>query len=281
MYDEKLAAAKKGDISAFQDLFLVFRPQLRSYLYRLLADRSDAEDITQDAFVRGYERIQSFQGDSTLKTWVFRIATNLAYDLLRKQQRWRSDAQDEAKAYAMSSPAVQAHFQQVHRESPQGAYEVAEHIDFCFTCLGKTLPIRQQIAIILKDMYHFSRKEISDILGETEGVVKHLLHNGRRDLQDIFHQRCALINKQGACHQCTELAGIYNPKQAKREALQHLAMVREADDADAQRLYTLRVQLVAGIDPLRSSGADFQDAIMQCTREAIGEVQPALGLDKK
>jgi RNA polymerase sigma-70 factor (ECF subfamily) len=155
-----------------------------------------------------------------------------------------------------------------------GRYEIREHTDFCFTCISKTLPIEQQLAIMLKDIYYFSRKEIGQIMDETVGVVKHLLHEGRKTMSEIFDNRCALINKNGACHQCTELAGIYNPKQARRQELMKIAMVEKAEEneTDAEKLYDLRTELVSFIDPLCSSGADLQDIIMQCTRKANGEI---------
>lgn len=267
-----LKQAMNGYIQAFQQLFIGFQPQLKAYLYRLLTDRHDVDDLTQDTFVKAYDKLSTFKGQSTLKTWVFQIATHLALDFLRRRKRWAPNAQDQAKALAMSDAEIQQSFRHVHAHSPYGRYEVREHIDFCFTCISKTLTIEQQVTVILKDMYAFSRKEIALILGKTEGVVKHLLHDGRRIMMDIFDQRCALINKQGVCHQCTELAGLYNPKQAARAALMDIELVRQADEGSQQHLYALRAELVAQIDPLRAPGADFQDILMQCTRQAIGEI---------
>ncbi len=271
--EDILQKALNGDIHAFQELFLEFQPQLKSYLYRLLTDRNDVEDISQDTFVKAYDKLSSYKGKSSLKTWVFQIATHLAIDFLRKRKRWQEDAQDKAKALALSDIRIRESFHQVHASSPYGAYDVKEHIDMCFTCISKTLPIEEQIAMILKDVYAFSRKEIALILDKSEGVIKHLLYEGRKLMMDIFDRRCALINKQGACRQCTELAGIYNPKQSQQEELRKITLVQESKSGTKSRLYELRAQLVAQIDPLKSSGSDLQDIIMQCTRKAIGEIQ--------
>jgi RNA polymerase sigma-70 factor, ECF subfamily len=279
MKDNTLQKAINGDINAFQQLFLEVQPQLKSYLYRLLTDRNDVEDLAQDTFVKAYDKINTFKGDASLKTWVFRIATNLAYDYLRKRKRWPVDAQDKSKALAMSTQPIVDAFMQVHQYSTYGKYDVREHIDFCFTCIAKTLSIEQQLALILKDVYDFSRQEICQILEKSEGVVKHLLYDSRKLMMDIFDQRCALINKNGVCHQCTELAGIYNPRQTKREELMKIKMVQEADKVGQRKLYQLRSQLISAIDPLRSEGADMQDIIMQCTRQSIGEKE-TFKLDK-
>ncbi|GAA0725872.1 hypothetical protein GCM10009430_32180 [Aquimarina litoralis] len=268
-----LENALEGDINAFQSLFAEFQPQLKSYLYRLLTDRNDTEDITHDAFVKAFDKISTFKGNSSFKTWVFQIATNLAYDFLKKRKRWLPNAQDQAKSLAMSTEYIQQLFEMTNKTSYKGRYELKEHIDFCFTCISKTLTIEEQIAIILKDIYSFSRQEIAAILDKSEGVVKHLLFNGRKLMVEIFDNRCALINKNGTCHQCSELAGIYNPKQTKQSELLKIKMVKSAEKESKEKLYELRANLVAAIDPINSKGADMQDIIMQCTRLAINEIE--------
>jgi len=91
--EDILELAITGDINAFQTLFVEFQNQLKSYLYRLITDRNDVEDLTHDTFIKAFTNISTFKQDASLKTWVFRIATNLAYDHLRKLRRWKADAQ--------------------------------------------------------------------------------------------------------------------------------------------------------------------------------------------
>lgn len=78
--EQTLKNALDGDINAFQTLFAGFQNQLKSYLYRLLANRNDAEDLTHDTFIKAYEKLSTFRGEASLKTWVFQIATNLSYN---------------------------------------------------------------------------------------------------------------------------------------------------------------------------------------------------------
>lgn len=270
--DDLLKQALNGSIEAFYQLFAEFQPQLKSYLYRLLTDRNDVEDMAQDTFVKAFDKISTFRGNSSLKTWVFQIATNLARDFLKKKSRWPVNAQDQAKELAICDPSIPAAFARVHQYSPYGRYEIMEHIDFCFTCISKTLPLEQQIVLILKEVYGFSRKEIMLVLDKTEGVVKHLLFDARKTMIQIFDNRCALINKKGTCHQCTELLGYFNPKQQKQQTLLEIEMVQKATTSNKNELFSLRAKLVSAIDPIRSTGADLQDIIMQCTRQAIGEI---------
>ena len=268
--EEIIKRAVAGDINSFQALFAEFQNQLKSYLYRLLTDRNEVDDITHDTFIRAFDKIAAFNQESSLKTWVFKIATNLAYDHLRKAKRWPADAQDQGAVLALGSEEIQKSFMIVHQTSNSGAYEMKEHIDFCFTCISKTLPIENQVTLILKDIYDFQVKEIAVILDESEGVVKHLLNFSRNTLTDVFDHRCALVNKNGVCDQCSQLNGVFNPKQEQHEERMKLELVKASKKFDRAQLFTLRTELVKAIDPLHNPGADLHDTLMRCTSTAIG-----------
>ena len=269
--EDILKSAISGDINAFQTLFAEFQNQLKSYLYRLLADRNDVDDLAHDTFIKAFTRISTFNQNSSLKTWVFAIATNLAYDHLRKFKRWNADAQDRGADLAIGSDEVKRAFWKVHDNSIAGAYEMKEHIDYCFTCISKTLPIENQVALILKDIYDFSVNEICLILNKAEGVIKHLLNDARSTMTDIFDHRCGLINKNGVCHQCSHINEIFNPKQNQQEQLMKLELVKASKKYNREQLFTLRTVLVKAIDPLHASGTDLHDEIMKCVRTAIDE----------
>jgi len=269
--DETLRNALTGDINSFQTLFAGFQNQLKSYLYRLIVDRNDVDDLMHDTFIKAFDKISAFNKDSSLKMWVFKIATNLAYDHLRKLKRWPADAQDQGATLAIGTAEIAQSFRIVHQTSSAGAYEMKEHIDFCFTCISKTLPIENQVALILKDIYDFQVKEICLIMENTEGVVKHLLNFSRDTMTTVFDNRCALVNKNGVCDQCSQLNGIFNPKQDQQEERMKLELVKASKKFNRAELFTLRTKLVKAIDPLHSSGTDLQDIIMKCTRTAIGE----------
>ena len=266
-----LAQAKNGDIKAFHHLFAEFQPQLKSYLYRLTADRNDADDLTHDTFVRAFDKLATFAGQSSLKTWVFSISTNLALDLLRQRQRWPEDAQDQSRAVSSKVPHIVEAYLTINQHSPHGTYEMREHIDFCFTCIAKTLPIEQQVTLMLKDVYGFKVKEIALILATTVSRSQPLLRAARHTMMDIYNYRCSLVNKKGVCYQCSELNGLFNPKQEAQTELMKLELVQTADTADKETLFTLRTQLINHIDPLNAAGSDLHDFIMQRIRTVIGE----------
>jgi RNA polymerase sigma-70 factor, ECF subfamily len=270
--DQILKNALGGDIHSFNTLFAGFQSQLKSYLYRLLANRNDAEDITHDTFIKAFDKLNSFKGESSLKTWVFQIATNLAFTHLQKLKRWTPDVSEQAKKLVLGNHVLRQEIITVHENSPDARYDMKEHIDTCFTCISKNLPIENQIALLLKDVYDFSVNEICLILNKTEGVSKYLLQDGRKTMTDIFDNRCALVNKNGVCHQCSELNGWFNPKQNQQEELMKLDLVKGSKKFDRDELYFVRTKLIKAIDPLRSKGADLQDILLRCNRIAMSEV---------
>ncbi|KOY86325.1 RNA polymerase subunit sigma-24 [bacterium 336/3] len=269
---ETLKNALSGDINAFQTLFAEFQNHLKSYLYRLLANRNDAEDITHDTFIKGFDKLSTFKGESSLKTWIFQIATHLAYNYLQRQKRWTPNVSEKAKKLVLENPSLRNEIVKVHETATDAKYDMKEHIDTCFTCISKNLPIENQIAIILKDVYDFSVSEICLILDKTEGVIKYLLQDGRKTMIDIFDNRCALINKNGVCHQCSELNGWFNPKENQQQALMELDMVKGSKKYNREELYYMRTTLIKVIDPLRSKGSELQEILMKCNRMAMDEI---------
>ena len=234
------------------------RPQLKSYVLRLTASVEDAEDIVQDTFIKAFSNIQTFKGDSSLKTWIFAIASNLAKDLLKSKKRWPENVTDICRSAALSNRAFLGEMMHIRTTSEQDNFEIKEHIAFCFTCVSKSLPLEQHLTLLLKEVYDFKVKEIAEIIDNTEAMVKYYLHVSRSKMVDIFNGRCALINKEGTCHQCTELNGIFNPKQKAQEELAKIELARDANNTDKEHLFDLRMKIVQGIDPFESSAAALQ-----------------------
>ena len=234
------------------------RPQLKSFVLRMTASVEDTEDLMQDTFIKAVQNIQNFKGDSSLKTWVFSIAANQAKNFLRAKKLWPENVTDISKEAALNSPKLINQMMEVRTTSPDGDFEIKEHIALCFTCIGKSLPIEQQVALLLKEIYAFKVREIAEILDLTEGVVKHLLLSSRQKMIDIFDKRCSLVNKLGFCHQCSELSGLFNPKHEFQKELMKIEMANEPASKSKEELFDLRMKIVEGIDPYNSGGSALQ-----------------------
>jgi RNA polymerase sigma-70 factor, ECF subfamily len=245
-----------------------FSGHLLSYLYRLTANKADAQDLLHDTFIKAHENWHTFKGNASLKTWVFTIATNLAKDNQRVKNRWEIDAQDRCKSAAMENPKVAERIINSFNSQVELQFEIKEHINYCFTCLAKNLSLEKQIAVILKEIYEFKRTEIAEILNVTEGVVKHLLHDGRKELQEKYNYRCAIINKKGICYQCAELNDYL---QTERNSAQKIANLGLSPDKTSKENLQIRFQIINTINPLKSNGADLEETILQILRETIRE----------
>jgi len=232
-------------VELFNQEFESAAGQLKSYILRITESVADAEDIVHDTYIKALGKLDTFRGESSLKTWLFTIASNLANRQFFKE--------------AMN----------IRMTSPQGQYEAKEHIAFCFTCVSKSLPLEQQLCVFLKEVYEFKVSEITTILDTTEAMVKYYLHTGRTKMINIFEGRCALINKKGVCHQCSELNGIFNPKQNTQEELMKIDLVKEAEKGDKEHLFDLRMQILRGIDPFTSKASELQLHHLEHNRQVM------------
>ena len=249
--------------------FETFQAELKSFLLRMTANVQDAEDIVQETFIKARAKIDTFRGESSLKTWVFSIASNLARDLLKSEKRWPENVTDICREEALGNRQFFQEALHIRETSPQGNFEIREHIAFCFTCIAKSLPLDGHLVILLKEVYGFKVREISQILRMSEAMVKYHLHVSRSRMIEIFDRRCSLINKQGICHQCTELNGIFNPKQKAQEELVKIEMAREAENRNRDELFDLRMRILQELDPFQSGASELQLHHLEHNRQVI------------
>lgn len=249
--------------------FESFQGELKSFLLRITASVQDAEDIVQETYLKASSKIKTFRGESSLKTWVFSIASNLAMDLLRSRKRWPETVTDICKEETLGNVQFFQEAMHIRETSPQGNFEIKEHITFCFTCVSKSLPLEEHLALLLKEVYGFKVKEIAQILKQTDAMVKYYLHVSRTRMIDIFDHRCSLINKLGICHQCTELNGIFNPKQKAQEELVKIGMAKDAENKSKEELFDLRMKILQELDPFESGAAELQLHHLEHNRQVM------------
>lgn len=186
----------------FDELLAPHRHALRGYVYRLVGHPHDAEDLIQDVTLKAFERIETLRAEAAFKGWLFSIATRTCIDHLRKQKTWRPLSQSYAEQECAEDASLRQEVVDTTRD-PQFAFDVHEHISFCFTCVGRSLEPMQQAAIVLREVFGFSNQEAADILDVTEPVLRHHLSAGRKHMEEAFEGLCALVNKKGVCHQCS------------------------------------------------------------------------------
>jgi RNA polymerase sigma-70 factor, ECF subfamily len=246
------------NIEQFTLEFEQARPSLQSYLLRMTASIEDTQDLVQDAFIKASMNLATFRAESSVKTWIFSIASNLAKDNLRAKKRWPENVTDICREKALANPDYFPQIAKLMQNSPQTSFEIKEHITFCLTCITKSLPLEQQLALLLKEIYDFKVIEIAEILSVSEAMVKYYLHTARSKMVNIYEGRCALINKEGTCHQCSELNGIFNPQQNFEVEKNKIEFAKKSADPNREHLLDLRFEIMKEIDPFTSKGAPLQ-----------------------
>jgi len=91
---------------------------------------------------------------------------------------------------------------------PDFAFEVREHIAYCFACVGRSLPADEQAALVLSDVVEMSARDAARVLGTSESVYRHRLSAARQLMTEKYEGLCALVSKTGICHQCKGLRQI-------------------------------------------------------------------------
>ena len=178
---ELVEKAKQGDQEAFEQLVLSNQNKVYALALRLCGDREEAADLAQEAFVKAWQGLASFQGESSFATWVYRLTTNVCIDHLRKQKR------REEVAPAVSLDDEEAGWAEpVDRENdPQLLLERSERGKALARGLEK-LPDWQRRALVLRELSGLSYQEIAQALDIDLGTVKSRIARARLNLREIL-----------------------------------------------------------------------------------------------
>ena len=161
--------AKQGDRRALEELYLIHFDRIYSYLHMSVGNRHDAEDLTNQTFVKMLESIERFEWRQVpLSAWLFRIAHNLAMDHFRAGRRWQPEEEPPEPADEHVSADEEA-LQAISRQSMISMIE--------------GLSADQQQVLLLKFVFNFANGDIAAILGKTEGAIKSLQHRALASLQ--------------------------------------------------------------------------------------------------
>ncbi|MEC5425821.1 RNA polymerase sigma factor SigW [Virgibacillus sp. C22-A2] len=175
---EKIMQVKKGDQTAFEDVVSFFQNRIYQHCYRMLGNAHEAEDIAQEAFIRAYVNIHSFDDRRKFSTWLYRIATNLTIDRIRKR---KPDYYLDAEVKGTEGLDM---YSQLADDSrlPGEEVESLELQRYIHKEISG-LPPKYRSIIILRYLEEFSLQEISDILDIPLGTVKTRIHRGREALR--------------------------------------------------------------------------------------------------
>ncbi len=178
--DDKLwvKKASKGDSDAFEQLVLAYQSQIYHLCLRMLGNADDAADMTQEAFLKAWRGLETFQQESAFSSWLYRLASNCCLDLLRSQKRRPTvsfvmeDADGEEQSYEPADEAPSPEEEAIFREEKS---EIAQAM--------QALDEEQRQILTLRVVNDLSYAQISEILGIKEGTVKSRLARARENLR--------------------------------------------------------------------------------------------------
>jgi RNA polymerase sigma-70 factor (ECF subfamily) len=170
--DELLAACRRGDRGAFEEVVRKTYQHVYTQALRLVGDRQEAEDVAQEAYTRVFRSLSGFRGEAQFDTWLYRIVANAALTHLRKRRRFGDLMREEDPEPSLHSNLTGPEERALDRHSLDGALDA--------------LPATMRTVVILKDIYGLSCREIGEELGVSEGAVKVRLHRARRRLKEAL-----------------------------------------------------------------------------------------------
>ncbi|HVU99763.1 MAG TPA: sigma-70 family RNA polymerase sigma factor [Verrucomicrobiae bacterium] len=174
-------AAQKGDMGAFEELVARHRDKIYARAFSMMRNEEEAVDLSQEAWVKGWQRLSQFQGESGFATWMTRIAINLCLDQLRKQKRQRAESLDaldeEAGGVERQMPVLEV--------NPTAGLERAElrkRIDAAMAQLS----VEHRTVLVLHEFEEMEYKQIARAMGCSIGTVMSRLFYARRKLAALL-----------------------------------------------------------------------------------------------
>jgi len=179
-----VARCKGNDLTAFDEIVERYQHKIYGYVKRLVGNETDAEDITQEVFLKALNSLHRFREESSLQTWLFRIATNLCRDAHRRRQRekgwlslWRqADEQSETEEGGIVDPPDD-------RFNPEKLL-LREELGAMLSKAMEQLPLAMREVLILHDVEQMPYEEIAQALGIPLGTVKSRLFHARARLRE-------------------------------------------------------------------------------------------------
>ncbi|MEQ6390575.1 RNA polymerase sigma factor SigW [Bacillaceae bacterium S4-13-58] len=176
--NQRIKEVKKGDQSAFEDVVSFYQNKVYQICYKMLGNSHEAEDVAQEAFLRAYMNIHSYDEQRKFSTWLYRIATNLSIDRIRKKKPdFYLDAEVKGAEGLNMYSRISA--DQPLPEEEIESLELQEYLQKEIL----SLPEKYRAVIVLRYLDELPLQEISEILDIPVGTVKTRVHRGREALR--------------------------------------------------------------------------------------------------
>ena len=186
--DELLASAQRGDTAAFEELVAAYRKPLQAYCYRMLGSLQDAEDAVQETLLGVWRGLPGFEGRSSLRSWVYRIATNACLRLASRRRRVLAPDLGPARTsvHELGAPVDEPIWLEPYPDAlvdpdtdPEARYAERESVELAFVAALQHLPAKQRAVLVLRDVLAMSGAEVAEALDTTVASVNSALQRAR------------------------------------------------------------------------------------------------------
>jgi RNA polymerase sigma-70 factor (ECF subfamily) len=190
-----IARAQAGDEDAFRQLVDPYRHELQVHCYRILGSIHDAEDALQETLLSAWRSLRAFEGRSSIRAWLYRIATSRCLNALRAGSR-RPSTEGGGPMFKFPNPTRLGEVLWLEpypdtlldriadtASGPEAQYETREAVSLAFVTALQLLPPRQRAVLVLRDVLGFHAEEVAEVLESTEESVTSALKRARRTLQ--------------------------------------------------------------------------------------------------
>jgi len=187
MTQAALSRARTGDEAAFRELTDPYRRELQLHCYRILGSVQDAEDLLQETLLAAWRALDQFEGRSSLRAWLYRIATNRCLNALRDSERRPLQTRgDLPRPTRIGEPLWLEPYPDAMLDGmpsvapgPEARYETKEAVALAFVTGLQHLPPRQRAVLVLRDVLGFRAAEVAEMLETSEASVNSLLRRAR------------------------------------------------------------------------------------------------------
>lgn len=174
--------AVNGDRSAFEELYQKYVRKIFNLVFRMVGSAQEAEEVTQEVFYQAYKNLSGFQGRSKFYTWIFRIATNVSLQHVKKAARHRRDTSFEEVVEGQLPPTGTASGSDPEKEVQSRAlYRALDQA-------VRRLPPNQRAVMVLGPIQGHTYEQMAHILGTNEEVIKGRLHRARENIREFLKE---------------------------------------------------------------------------------------------
>lgn len=188
-----MTISERPDELSFEQIHDVFRPKILRYLRRLVGGQ-DADDLTQDVFVKVSQALDTFRGDAMVSTWIYRIATNAALDRLRSRS-FQGSVSDSPTGNDEEEVVDKDLWTGEKKLSLESAL-IRKEMNDCIRGIVENLPVNYRTVIVLSEWEGLKNNEITEILGLSLDTVKIRLHRARARLKKELEQHCSFYRDE-------------------------------------------------------------------------------------